>query len=105
MCGKPTSEGIYLLKCLMKRPREKQKDMYMVFIDLKNDYNRVVPKEFLWKLLEKKGVQIAYIHVIKYYQVEVCKTCGGEEILEPFQLQLYCVKICIEPLCLCSCDI
>lgn len=36
----------------------------MVFIDLSKVYNRV-PREVLWWVLEKKGVLVKYINVIK----------------------------------------
>ena len=44
----------------MERYRDHQKDLHIVFIDLENSYDRI-SIEVLWKVLEKKGVQIAYI--------------------------------------------
>ena len=48
----------------MKRYMTDNKDLHLVFSDLEKAYDRV-PREILWKALEKKGVRIAYIRVIK----------------------------------------
>jgi len=60
-----TTEAIYLLRRLMGLYRNRKVDLHMVFIDLKKAYDRI-PREVLWRCLEKKGVSPVYIRVIKH---------------------------------------
>ncbi|KAM2958878.1 hypothetical protein FF1_028774 [Malus domestica] len=64
MPGRSTMEAIYLLRRLMEKYRDGKNDLLMVFIDLEKAYDRV-PRDILWRILEKKGVRVAYIQVIK----------------------------------------
>ena len=64
-------EAIYLLPRLMEKYRDMQKDLHMVFIDLEKAYDRV-PRNILWKILEKKWVRVTYIQAIK-------DMCDGEK--------------------------
>ena len=65
MPGCLTMEAIYLLGISMEWYGDMQKPLHMVFIDLEKTYDRV-PKEILWRILERKGVWVAYIQAIKY---------------------------------------
>ena len=64
MPGRMTVEEIYLLRQVMKRYHMDQQDLHLIFIDSEKAYDRV-PREILWKALEKKRVRIAYIRAIQ----------------------------------------
>ena len=57
-------EVIYLLRRLMKRYQDKNKHIHMVFIDLEKAYDKV-PRDLIWRALEKKGVTKRYIEMIQ----------------------------------------
>ena len=63
----------------------------MIFIDLEKAYD-CVPREVLWKALEKKGVRVGYIRVIQdMYEgvVTSVRTPGGETTDFPIRIGLH----------------
>ncbi|GJT64962.1 retrovirus-related pol polyprotein LINE-1 [Tanacetum coccineum] len=64
MPGRPTSEAIHLLRSLMEKYRERQRDLHIAFLDLEKAYDSV-PRELVWKTLLDKGTPRRYSRVIK----------------------------------------
>ena len=51
---------MFALKQMMERYREKQRGLQLVFIDLKNAYDRV-PRQEIWQCMREKGVPEKYV--------------------------------------------
>ncbi|GJU19090.1 retrovirus-related pol polyprotein LINE-1 [Tanacetum coccineum] len=62
--GRSTTEAIHLLRNLMKKYRERQRDLHMGFLDLEKAYDSV-PRELIWRSLINKGTPRRYLRVIK----------------------------------------
>ncbi|GKF45884.1 retrovirus-related pol polyprotein LINE-1, partial [Tanacetum coccineum] len=64
MSGRSKTEAIYLLRSLMEKYRERQRDLYMAFLDLEKAYDSV-QRELVWRTLIDKGTPKRYSRVIK----------------------------------------
>ncbi|GJX00903.1 hypothetical protein Tco_0184816 [Tanacetum coccineum] len=64
MPGRSTTEAIHLLRSLMEKYRERQRDLHMAFLDWKKAYivNRV---ELVWRTLIDKGAPRRYLRVLR----------------------------------------
>ncbi|GKC29909.1 retrovirus-related pol polyprotein LINE-1 [Tanacetum coccineum] len=64
MAGRSSIEAIHLIRSLMKKYKERQRDMHLDFIDLEKAYDSV-PWVLIWKTLIDKGASRRYIKVIR----------------------------------------
>ena len=62
MPGRSTIEAIFLIRQVMERYREK--DLYMVFIDLEKAYDKI-PRNVTWWTLDKHKVPTKFVGLIK----------------------------------------
>lgn len=74
MFGRSTVGAINLLRHLMRRYRDKQKDLYIVFMDQEKAYDNV-PREVLWRVLRRKKYEFLILIKDIYHGV---KTCGWD---------------------------
>ncbi|GJY27052.1 retrovirus-related pol polyprotein LINE-1 [Tanacetum coccineum] len=73
MPGRSLMEVIHIIRTLMEKYRERQKDLHLAFLDLEKAYDSV-PRELIWKTLRDKGTPMKYIKVIQD-MYEGARTC------------------------------
>nr|GEY58733.1 craniofacial development protein 2 [Tanacetum cinerariifolium] len=73
MLGRSTMEAIHIIRSLMEKYRERQKDLHLTFLDLEKAYDNV-PRELIWKTLSDKRTPTRYIKVIQD-MYEGARTC------------------------------
>ncbi|GKA87033.1 retrovirus-related pol polyprotein LINE-1 [Tanacetum coccineum] len=64
MPGRSSVKAIPLIRSLMKKYRERQRDLHLAFLDLEKAYDSV-PRELIWKTLIEKETPRRYIKVIR----------------------------------------
>ncbi|GKE40557.1 retrovirus-related pol polyprotein LINE-1 [Tanacetum coccineum] len=84
-------EAIHLIRSLMKKYRERQRDLHMAFLDLEKAYDSV-SRELIWKTLVDKGASRRYIKVIRdmYDGAKTCvRTLVGNTEFFPVDIRLH----------------
>jgi hypothetical protein len=66
MPGRSTMEAIFLVRQIMERYKEQNKDMHTLFINLEKVYD-TIPQNVMWWALEKHKVLSKYITLIQGY--------------------------------------
>ena len=69
---KSTTDAILVLKMLIEKDRECQRELHCIVVDLEKEYTRG-PREELWFCMKKSGVAEKYIRVVQDMD-ESCKT-------------------------------
>nr|GEU73762.1 retrovirus-related Pol polyprotein LINE-1 [Tanacetum cinerariifolium] len=73
MPGRSSMEAIHIIRSLVEKYRERQKDFHLAFLDLEKAYDSVL-RELIWKTLRDKGTPVKYIKVIQD-MYEGARTC------------------------------
>ncbi|GJR90844.1 retrovirus-related pol polyprotein LINE-1 [Tanacetum coccineum] len=91
MLRRSTIEVIHLLRSLMEKCRERQKDLHMAFLDLDKAYDSI-PRELIWRTLIDKGTSRRYLRVIRdiYKGVKThVRTTVGNTYFLPMEVGLH----------------
>jgi len=69
MKGVGTIDGIFTVRQMMEKCREKQQTLHMCFIDLEKAYDRV-PRDEVWWCLRERNVPGKYVRIIRETYVD-----------------------------------
>ena len=79
MPGKGTTDAVFVLRMLMEKYREGQRELHCAFVDLKKAYDRVLREE-LWYCMRKSGIMKKYVRLVQdmYEGSETVVRCAVE---------------------------
>ena len=86
--GKGTTDAIFVVRQVQERVLDKDKDLWLAFIDLEKAFDRV-PREVLWWALRQSGVEEWLINIIidMYKDVTTAVLVNGE-VSESFEVKV-----------------
>ena len=64
MPGRSTTDAMFALRQLLEKYGEKQRELHLIFIDLKKAYDRL-PRQEVWASMRRKGASEKYVRVIQ----------------------------------------
>ena len=75
--GKGTTDAMFVLRILMEKYREGQRELYCVFVDLEKAYDRVLLEE-LWYCMRKSEIVEKYVQLVQdmYEESETVVRCA-----------------------------
>jgi len=88
VAGRSTMDAVFLVRQIQEKFLEKNRSLWMAFVDLEKAYDRV-PRELVWWALRRKQVPETLIELIKtLYQnpVSIVKTAAGNT--DAFQVEV-----------------
>lgn len=78
MAGKSTLDQIHVVKQIIEKNHEFDKDVYLLFMDFKAAYDSVNRERF-WKVMDQMGIPRKIIRMIRTYGSKCKEKYGGEE--------------------------
>jgi len=84
--GRSTTDQIFILKQLMEKHYEFNKDLYIIFVNYKQAYDSINRKE-LWKTMISFGIPKKYVDMVKLCNAKaVCKVKFLRELSSEFEI-------------------
>ena len=90
MPGKGTVDAVFILRRLQKEYLEKEKKLYMCFVDLEKAFDRVPRKVVEWAMRKRGVPEVMVRAVMSLHEGVKTKVKVGQELSEEFE-----VKVCV----------
>ena len=86
MPGRKTTDALFIVKRMQEEYREKDKKLYMCFMDFEKNCNRVPRTVIQWALRKKRLPEILVKVVMSLYEGSKMKVKVGSEVLKKFSV-------------------